>query len=910
MVFDESVMTVPQQRSDFNPCVTGINGWNSVFVCETVAHIAFLNESKGRIEAMQNVSRKSAGSVSSGDIPRLLGVPFASGVTLIYLLIGSLWLFFSDRLMLFIAGTPRQLLFLSTGKGWFYVLLTALLIYWCLDRFTRQIRRNQQRMREYAERHLTTLQAIGDAVLSTNAEGCIEIMNPVAELLTGWTAEAACGRPLDDVLRIIDEETREPVALNFRRAADACSGGGPARSMLLIAHDGAELPVAVSVSPIRDVAGSVSGMVLVFRDQRAARDADAALRESDLALRRAQRLAHIGSWVFDLNNGTVYASDEARRIYGLDGDSWPIDEIQKIPLVTYREMLDKALADLIRNSKPYDVECQIRRLSDKEVRYIHSVAEYEPDRRRVIGTIHDITERKLSEAARQESEFRYIELFEHAVDGILVGTPEGRVSDANSSALRLLGVDKETLCGRHISSLFSESQLQEVPLDFARLQKGETVVRERQYVRPDGKVLYIEMHSKQMPDGGYQSIFRDVTDRKRDEIERESLQAQLMQVRKIESVGRLAGGVAHDFNNMLGVIMGYAEMAINKLTPGDALRGDLDEIMNAARRSAEMTSQLLAFARKQPIRPHVLDLNKTVDGILNMLRRLIGEHIDLAWCPASNVWPVRMDRSQVEQIMTNLCLNARDAISGSGRIAIETDMVILTQVDCARQPGIAPGCYVKMTVADNGCGMDKDLLDSVFEPFFTTKDTGKGTGLGLATVYGIVKQNRGYIHVSSTPGEGTCFNIYLLRCDGTPDADPPEQQEHPLVSNADETILVAEDEPGILNLSEVGLSGLGYNVLTATSPEAAIEIAKQYAGRIHLLLSDVVMPGMNGKDLATAVRSYCPAIKVLYMSGYTARVIAQHGVLAPGTHFLQKPFTMRTLATKVRETLDVDAPQD
>ncbi len=864
--------------------------------------------SKGRMVGMQDTSKRVNKSAADDDIPRLPGVSFSLGVPLLYLVSGSLWIFFSDRFMLLIARNPSQLLMLSTGKGWFYVALTAVLLFFCLDRFTRQIRRNQQWIREDHGRHLTTLQAIGDAVLSTDAEGRIEMINPVAEQLTGWTATAAVGQPFESVFRIISEDGREPVGYLFDRVVKDGVVIGLGNHTLLIARDGTERPIADSAAPIRDEEGRVNGMVLVFRDQSAERAAGAALRESDRELKRAQRLAHIGSWCFDLNSGSVSASEEARRIYGIDGDVWRIDDVQKIPLVTYREMLDKALTDLIRKGTPYDVEFQIRRRTDGAVRHIHSIAEYDADHNRVIGTIHDITDRKQAEAARQDSEFRYVELFEHAVDGILVGTTDGRIADANTSALRMLGKDKDALCGLHISTLFEETELQEVPLQFAKLAQGGTVVRERRYIRPDGQDLYLEMHSKQMPDGGYHSIIRDITARKHDERERERLQAQLMQARKIESVGRLAGGVAHDFNNMLGVIMGYADLALSKLEPSHALRGDLQEIMNAARRSAEITSQLLAFARKQPIMPQVLDLNKTVDGILNMLRRLIGEHIDLVWNSAANVWPVRMDRSQVEQILTNLCLNARDAISGTGRILIETEMATLDQADCASLVGLDPGSYVMLTVKDNGSGMDGELLDALFEPFFTTKDTGKGTGLGLATVYGIVKQNHGYIHVSSTPGTGTTFNIYLPRCQDVPVDELPDSQ-YPVSGPPAGvvTVLIAEDEPGILKLSETGLSGLGYHVLSAASPDAAIELAKSHAGRIDLLVSDVVMPGMNGKQLAKAVESYCPGIKVLYMSGYTASVIAHHGVLAPGLHYLQKPFTMSSLAHKVRQALDADS---
>jgi nitrogen-specific signal transduction histidine kinase/CheY-like chemotaxis protein len=396
-----------------------------------------------------------------------------------------------------------------------------------------------------------------------------------------------------------------------------------------------------------------------------------------------------------------------------------------------------------------------------------------------------------------------------------------------------------------------------------------------------------------------------VTDRNQHEQERERLQSQLMQTRKIESIGRLAGGIAHDFNNMLGVILGYAEMALKKSEGNDSVCKDLKEIMRAASRSASMTSQLLAFARKQPIAPNVIDLNQTVDGIKQMLQRLIGEHIDLVWSPVANLWPIRMDRAQVEQILVNLSVNARDAIPGSGCIKIATDKTILTQVECAGKPGLKPGCYIKLTVADNGCGMDSDLLEAVFDPFFTTKEIGKGTGLGLATVYGIVKQNDGYIHLSSAPGKGTEFSIYFPRCE---EDIKPENNDEAIDTwqegdDAGKTILIVEDEPGILRLSEAALKSMGYQTLTATGPSLAIQVAEAHDGKVDLLLTDVVMPEMNGKDLAEAIRRLCPDVRVLYMSGYTDNVISDGGKVGPEINFIQKPFKISQLAHKVEMAL-------
>lgn len=411
--------------------------------------------------------------------------------------------------------------------------------------------------------------------------------------------------------------------------------------------------------------------------------------------------------------------------------------------------------------------------------------------------------------------------------------------------------------------------------------------------------------ASQLSASAYQNVqqARFITERKRAEEEREKLQGQLAQAQKMESVGRLAGGVAHDFNNMLGVIIGHTELALEQVEQTQPLYVSLVEIRKAAQRSTELTRQLLAFARKQTVTPKVLDLNNTVEGMLNMLQRLIGEDIELAWRPGKDIGLIKMDPSQIDQILANLCVNARDAIMNTGMVAIETDSAAFDEVYCEEHPGFVPGEYVLLAVNDDGCGMDRDTLDKLFEPFFTTKPMGKGTGLGLATVYGIVKQNDGFINVYSEPGHGTTFKIYLPRC-ATKDALMPKEELARPVAGGQETILLVEDEPGILKMTLKMLERQGYTVLAASTPGGAMSQAAQYKGEIHLLMSDVIMPEMNGRDLAKDLLSIYPDLKLLFMSGYTADVIAHHGVLEEGVHFIQKPFSINDLAAKVREVLD------
>jgi len=400
----------------------------------------------------------------------------------------------------------------------------------------------------------------------------------------------------------------------------------------------------------------------------------------------------------------------------------------------------------------------------------------------------------------------------------------------------------------------------------------------------------------------YVAVLYDITERKRAEEDQAKLEGQLQQSQKMESVGRLAGGVAHDFNNMLGVILGHVELAMEAVDSAHPIFADLCEIQKAGRRSAELTNQLLAFARKQTVAPKVLDLNQTVASMLKMLQRLIGEDIDLAWLPNTSLWSVKADPSQIDQILANLCVNARDAIADTGKVTIETGNKVFDEDYCARHAGYVPGDYVRLAVSDDGCGMDKETQLHLFEPFFTTKPVGQGTGLGLATVYGIVKQNNGFLNLYSEPGHGTTFRIYLPRhVDAAVAVE--EGQEKP-ATRGSETILVVEDEPAILSLTKTMLERLGYQVLAASTPVEAIRMAAEYSGQIHLLMTDVVMPEMNGRDLASKLSSTFPHLKKLYMSGYTANVIAHHGVLDEGVLFIQKPFSKNDLARWIRAALD------
>jgi PAS domain S-box-containing protein len=505
----------------------------------------------------------------------------------------------------------------------------------------------------------------------------------------------------------------------------------------------------------------------------------------------------------------------------------------------------------------------------------------------------------------QDSEKRFRTLIDYAADAIFLSDSTGRLVDVNAQACRSLGYTREELLSMNVTDVdpqSGEEAHREILWPTLLPNQPATVVTKHR--RKDGSLLPVEIRVVliSLHDADHVLGFaRDISTRLEAEVERHKLQEQLTQAQKLESVGRLAGGVAHDFNNMLMVILGYAEILASTGSIDADARAKIMEIKNAAQRSAGLTRQLLGFARKQTVAPVVLNLNETVGTMYEMLRRLIGENIELVWMPGPNLWPLMIDPTQVDQILANLCVNAGDAIGGAGRIVIETGNVAIDQAYCDQHPGFLSGEYVKMVVSDNGCGIEPENLGLIFEPFFTTKSLGKGTGLGLATVYGIVRQNGGFINVYSEPGTGTTFTVYLPRYGE--ESGPRAEACPPEICQAGATILLVEDEPRVLALTRRLLENLGYTVLPAATPGEALRLGAEQGGEVRLLLTDVIMPEMNGRELARRLLADLPALKCLFMSGYTANIIAHHGVLDDGIHFIQKPFSLKELREKLQEVL-------
>jgi PAS domain S-box-containing protein len=510
----------------------------------------------------------------------------------------------------------------------------------------------------------------------------------------------------------------------------------------------------------------------------------------------------------------------------------------------------------------------------------------------LLGITREITDHVLANAALRESERNFRMLFEQATDGIFICDDDLRFLDVNPAACRITGYTREELLTLGVLDMLAPEDAS-LARDLPGFASGKVVTIEHPAIRKDGSRYLAEVTTKRLPDGRVQSFVRDVT-------ERSALQSQILQVQKMESIGRLAGGIAHDFNNLLTIINGTADLAIAGLHSGHPLRQDLEHIRHAGERAAAVTRQLLAMSRQEILQPEVLNLNRIIRDMEGMLQRLAGEDITLDLALAERVGSIKGNPSQIEQVILNLAVNAHDAMPEGGTLTIET-----SDVESGR-PSHHPlpaGPHVMLAVRDTGVGMDDAARKRVFEPFFTTKEIGKGTGLGLSIVYGIVKQSGGHVWVDSHPGGGTAFTIYFPRVETTLGPRPPA----PAVGDAaegNETILVVEDESAVRELTRRVLESAGYRVLTATSGVEALQMLEGSTETIHLMLTDVLMPGMNGRELALRVTGLRPDIKVLYMTGYTPDALLRRGVLDAANRVVSKPFTVLTLRRQVRETLD------
>ncbi len=891
------------------------------------------------------------------------GVAVSIKIAAIYFLLGVLWILLSDKILGMLVRDQALLTNVSIIKGLFYVSVTALMLYVLISRGVSQIEQAGKEARLSEAKYRELVESANSIIMRRDITGRITFMNEFGQDFFGYSKDEILGRNVigtivpeversgRDLKEMIEDIGKHPERYTNNENEN-------------MRANGERVWIAWTNRPIWDENGQIKEVLCIGNDISERKITEDKLQNLNTFLDTIIENSPHAMWISD-DNGTLIRSNHAMRDLFKIADNDMVgkynlfqDDILEaqgyIPLV--KEVFEKGRT--VKFTLDYDTSL-LRQLNLAQTVFVSLDVTISPildtDGRVTNAIVQevDITERKQAEEAlllhaervqallnlNQMTDATLQEITDYALEGAV------RLTQSKIGYMAFLN-DDETILTMHSWSkgAMLECAIAHKPVDFNAHETGlwGEAVRQRRMVitndyaapnplkkgYPVGHVavqrhmsvpVFVGPHIVLVTGVGNKNGDYDENDaqqltlfmegmwrlieRKQAEEERKKLEGQLFQAQKIESVGRLAGGVAHDFNNMLGVIIGRAEMALEENISKDKLQESLQEILKAGLRSADLTRQLLAFARKQTAIPKILDLNDTISGILKMLRRLIGEDIDLLWAPELDLWKVKIDPSQVDQILANLVVNARDAISGVGAITLRTENVAIADSLRAEQLEFIPGEYVQLTVSDNGEGMSREVLENIFEPFFTTKELGKGTGLGLSTVYGIVKQNDGFIQVASEPGKGTTFKIHLPRFE-VETAQVSFGEITAKRPTGTETILVVEDDEAILNLSKIILENLGYTVLAAHTPVYALHLVAEHTGDLHLLITDVVMPGMNGRALAEQLRASRSNLKCLYMSGYTGDIITHRGLLDDGVNFIQKPFGADDFAAKVREVLD------
>ena len=899
---------------------------------------------------------------------------------------------------------------------------------------TRRLSQASHRLRD------VTLASIGDAVITTDGTGNTTFLNSEAEKLTGWTNQQAVGRPLSDVLNVLNQETRAPAEDPVRKVLSLGAATRLTNHALLVSRSGREIPISERASPLRHPDGRIEGVVLVFRDVSESRKAEVELQKRLELQEQIARIVNTAPAVIysfrQRPDGTTcfpFASPAIEEILGVSAEDLTQDGNAAFAHV-HPDDLAQVSASTEESARKLKVwQCEFRVLSAVRGEIWmegRSVPQREADGGTLwYGFFNDITERKQSETAIQRSEQKFRSYVENAPLAVFVADPEGRIVEYNLAAVELFGYRPAEFTNLRVLDLHPPRDQELVLRALAGLRHGGRVEGEYRCVRQNGQELWVLLRAVLL-DGGYSLGFcQDITKRKGAELElRESqqrlqlamdagrlgvwshdfttdelvwdercreifgvapadpisfqrfvdsidpagrnevmqslepetlrkagklaveyriklpdgsdrwvmargrstlgpsgdllrvdglvldiseqrqaeakvrqLEEQFRQAQKMEAVGRLAGGVAHDFNNLLMVIQGYTEMLHDEMPDTGHGKKYSQEVLKATFRAAGLTRQLLAFSRKQVLCPVVLNLNRVVQETSKMMARLLGEDIVFTLDLAPSLWAVEADEDQMGQVLMNLAVNARDAMPQGGTLTITTKNVCVEHHGTDGRSWVAAGDYVGLTVCDTGIGMDHEVQEHLFEPFFTTKEAGKGTGLGLATVYGIVRQSNGYVWADSQPGHGACFTIYLPatrkavleRLSGATQQNP----------RGTETLLLVEDETSLHETLLEFLGGLGYTVLAAKSPQEALAVSGQYRHAIDLLITDVVMPGMYGTDLSQELQRLRPGIRTIFMSGYIDDAMVRSTMMKSGSAFLQKPFTLHILAQKVREVI-------
>ncbi len=755
-------------------------------------------------------------------------------------------------------------------------------------------------LRKSEEKYRTIIQSIEDGYYEVDIAGNFTFHNDSLCRILGYPPDELMGM---NNQQYADAETSQQVFQAFNQVFRT---GQPRQEFnwQIIRKDGTKRFVDTSIHLIRDAASKPIGFRGIVRDITDRKRAEEALRESEERFRSMFEATAIGVAVADMNGHLVESNRRLQEMLGYSGE-----ELHRMAFTEFTHPEDASAdmelyKELIAGERDhYQMEKRYIRKDGRVVwgRLTVSLmrnAGNEPHF--TIGMVEDITERKQAEEAVRQSEAEYRSLIQGAAYGIYRSTTEGKFLDVNPALVAMLGYDSEAeLLAANLATEIYRDPGERARIVAQHLERWDGL--EVEWKRKDGTPITVRLSGRAVRDAqGALTYFEGIAE---NITEQRLLEAQLRQAQKMEAVGRLAGGVAHDFNNLLMVMRGYTELLLGRLGANDPLRRNVEEIQKAADRATSLTQQLLAFSRKQVMQPKIFDLNAVVSDTEKMLRRLIGEDIELATILGAELGRVKADPGQIEQVILNLAVNARDAMPQGGKLVLETANVELTQAFARQHPGVTPGPHVMLAMSDTGVGMDAETQARIFEPFFTTKEKGKGTGLGLATVYGIVKQSGGYIWVYSEAGQGTTFEIYLPRVEDAVTTDQEEQVASQPPSGS-ETVLLVEDEEPVRKLAREFLENTGYTVLEAEDPVEAMHLSDRHQGPIHLMVTDVVMPKMSGHELAQQMASVRPEMKVLYVSGYTDDALGQYGVPTQDSFFLQKPFSLDTLARKMRTLLE------
>jgi PAS domain S-box-containing protein len=762
-----------------------------------------------------------------------------------------------------------------------------------------EIRRAEEALRQINTTLQALIQASPVAIIALDSGGKVTLWNPAAERTFGWSEEEALGQYLPYVPENKLEE------FNQRRER-VLRGEVKEFEVLRQRKDGSPIDLFISAAPLFDARGQVTGIMTLNVDITERKQADAALRASEEYLKSIMDSVHAGIMVIDAETCQITDINLfAEKMIGISREQiigqtchqhvCPA-EIGKCPVRDQELTVDQS-EHLLINGR------------GQTIPILKTVTSFQKDGHKFfLESFVDITARKLAEEALSRSEEKYRQLVKQIPTVVFKGYPDWSLECFDQKIEEITGYSMEDFNTRRKTwfDLIFLEDLDQAKQLFLEARKGDgNYVSEHRIRKNTGEVRWVQTRNRIIYDRNgkvdhISGVFFDITERKQ-------LEDQLTAAQRMEAVGILAGGLAHDFNNLLTAIMGYSEIMMMDLAADDPLSFYVGEIKKATKRGASLTNQLLAFSRRQILQPQIIDINTIVTNLNQMLQRLIGEDIELATYLHEELWLVRADPSQIEQIIMNLAVNARDAMPHGGRLTLETVNIHLDEPYTQRHVDVKPGAYVMLAVSDNGLGMDAETLSHIFEPFFTTKEVGKGTGLGLATVYGIVKQSNGHLWVYSEPGQGTTFKIYFPRVEEVLKPDKPARVS-PVSLTGSETILVVEDDAALRELVVRAFRKYGYKVLAAGTGGEALLITEKEQDFIHLLLTDVVMPQMSGSELAARLTRLYPDLKVIYMSGYTENAIVHRGVLMSGINFIQKPFKVINLLEKARAVIDGSQP--